>query len=227
VKNRLAALTGAGPDRGLAITRPAVAFERPFGLPAELGANLIGRRPDIVAARLQAEAAASRIEQKRAEFYPNVNLAALIGVQSLGLGVLADSGSVFGSVGPAITLPIFTGGKLRGELSGAEARYAAAVALYDGALTQALRDVADAALGQRALAGQLGKAMEAVEAASEAHRVASNRYRGGLASYLEVLSAEDALLANIRELTDLRSRSFTLDVALMRALGGGYAAPQG
>jgi outer membrane protein TolC len=141
--------------------------------------------------------------------------------------VLADSGSVFGSVGPAITLPIFTGGKLRGELSGAEARYAAAVALYDGALTQALRDVADAALGQRALAGQLGKAMEAVEAASEAHRVASNRYRGGLASYLEVLSAEDALLANIRELTDLRSRSFTLDVALMRALGGGYAAPQG
>ena len=225
-RQSLAALLGAGPDRALTIARPGVALDHGFGLPAALAADLIGRRPDVVAARLQAEAAAGRVAERRAAFYPNVNLSALIGVQSLGLDVLADSGSVFGSVGPAVSLPIFTGGRLRGELKGAEARYAEAVARYDGALTQALKDVADAVLSQRALAGQLQKAAEAVDAAAEAHRVASDRYRGGLASYLEVLSAEDALLENVRALTDLRSRAFALDVALMRALGGGYETPK-
>jgi NodT family efflux transporter outer membrane factor (OMF) lipoprotein len=225
-RQSLAALLGAGPDRGLTIARPGVALDHGFGLPAALAAAGIGRRPDVVAARLQAEAAAGRVAERRAAFYPNVNLSALIGVQSLGLDVLADSGSVFGSVGPAVSLPIFTGGRLRGELKGAEARYAEAVARYDGSLTQALKDVADAVLSQRALAGQLQKAAEAVDAAAEAHRVASDRYRGGLASYLEVLSAEDALLENVRALTDLRSRAFALDVALMRALGGGYETPK-
>ena len=88
--------------------------------------------------------------------------------------------------------------------------------------SQALQEVADAGLSQKSLAGRLAKAEEAVEAASEAHRVARNRYEGGLSSYLEVLSAEDVLLSSLRSLTDLQSRAFSLDVALMRALGGGY-----
>ena len=77
-------------------------------------------------------------------------------------------------------------------------------------------------LSQKALAARLAKSEEAVAAASEAHRIASNRYEGRLSSYLEVLSAEDALLNSLRGLTDLRARSFTLDVALKHALGGGY-----
>ena len=219
---RLAALLGAGPDRGRAIERPTVDLQRPLGLPNELAANLVGRRPDVVAARLRSEAQLRRIDQKKAEFYPNINLSAFIGLQSLGLDMLSKSGSTVGSVGPAISLPIFTGGRLSGELRSTAAAYEEAVANYNRTLTQALQEVANAAWSQKALAGRLGKAEQAVTAASEAHRIARNRYEGGLSTYIEVLSAEDVLLNSLRSLTDLQSRGFTLDVALMQALGGGY-----
>jgi NodT family efflux transporter outer membrane factor (OMF) lipoprotein len=225
-RHRIAALLGAGPDRGLAITPPSVNLAQPFGLPAELSAQLLGRRPDIVASRLRAEAAASGIQQRRAAFYPNVNLVAFVGVQSLGLDMLTKSGSTFGTVGPALSLPIFDGGRLRGQLRGAEAEYAAAVAGYDRTVVQALQDVADAATSRQALDGQLARTDEAVDAAREAWRIQSNRYTGGLATYLDVLTAEDVLLANLRVQTDLQTRSFALDVALVRALGGGYQAPR-
>lgn len=221
-RNRLAALLGAGPDRGLSIAAPTLQLDRAFGLPAEISADLLGRRPDVVAARLRAQALGSRIEQKKAEFHPNVNLSALIGVQSLGLDMLAKGGSGIASFGPAISLPIFSGGRLQGELRGAHASYAEAVAQYNATVARALQDVADNAVSQKALGQRLGKAQEAVDAASEAHRVASNRYEGGLANYLEVLTAEDGLLGALSAQTNLRSASFMLDIGLQRALGGGY-----
>jgi len=221
-RNRLAALLGAGPDRALSINRPAINLKSTFGLPAELGANLLGRRPDVIAARFLTEAQLRRIDQKKAEFYPNVNLVAFIGVQSLGLNMLMRSGSDIAGIGPAITLPIFTAGRLQGELRGTVATYNEAVASYNSTVTRALEEVANAGLSQKALAPQLGKGEEAVEAASEAHRVARDRYKGGLANYLEVLYAEDILLNSQQILTSLQSRAFTLDVALKRALGGGY-----
>jgi len=150
-RNRIAVLLGAGPDRGLTITRPAPIAREDFGLPANLPAELIGRRPDIIAARLRSEAAASRIKEARAAFYPNINLAGLIGLQALGLDNVFKSGSEFGTVGPAISLPIFDGGSLRGRYRASEADYREAVAQYDGALIQALREIADAAASERAL----------------------------------------------------------------------------
>ena len=221
-RNRLAVLIGAGPDRGLSIVRPAIELGRSFSLPADLPVNLLGRRPDVVAARLQTESQLRRIDQKKAEFYPNVNLAAFIGVQSLGINMLNERGSTVGSIGPAISLPIFTGGRLRAELRNSVATYDETVANYNRTVSQALQEVADAGVSQKALTGRLAKAEEAVAAASEAHRVTSNRYEGGLANYLEVLSSEDLLLSSLRSLSDLQSRAFSLDVAMIRALGGGY-----
>jgi len=221
-RNSIAALVGAGPDRGLSITRPTVDVARSFALPEHIEAELLGRRPDVVAARMRAEAAARRIAQARAEFYPNVNLTSVIGLQSKGLDMLTHNGSSTGSSGPAISLPIFSGGALRGNLRGAEADYAAAVAEYNSTVIQALQELADAAVGQKALGPQLERTADAVDAAREAWRIQSNRYEGGLASYLDVLSAQDDLLANLRAQSDLQSRSFALDVALVRALGGGY-----
>ncbi|WP_370552690.1 efflux transporter outer membrane subunit [Enterobacter cloacae complex sp. P38RS] len=221
-RHRIAALIGAGPDRGLTISRPGATITVSFGLPANLPAELIGRRPDIIAARLRAEAAASQIKEARAAFYPNVNLTGLIGLQALGIGNVFESGSDFGTVGPAISLPIFDGGRLRGQYRAAEADYQVAVAQYDGALTQALRDVADAATSTRALDLRLDHAQEAERAASAAWFVASNRYRGGLATYLDVLAAEDALISTRRTVASLKSRALVLKIALIRALGGGY-----
>lgn len=223
-RNRLAALLGAGPDRGLAIARPAVDAIKAFGLPANLGADLIGRRPDVAAARLRADAARQRIKQAKAQFYPDINLSAYFGQQSLGLDVLTNAGSRIGSIGPAVRLPIFEGGQLRANYRGAAADYDLAVASYNGTLAQALQDVADAAVSARALDVRLTESRAALDASTAAHAIAVQRYRGALSTYLDVLSAEDAMIANQRAVADLETRAFTLDVALVRALGGGFRA---
>ncbi|SFK30491.1 efflux transporter outer membrane subunit [Caulobacter sp. UNC279MFTsu5.1] len=221
-RNGLAALLGAGPDRGLAIARPSAAALKPFGLPANLAADLIGRRPDVVAAKWRAEAASKRIGQAKAAFYPNVNLAAAIGVQSLHLDKLFDSGSDVGSVGPAVSLPIFEGGRLKANLRAAEADRDGAVAAYDSAVTQALRDVADVAASERALSTRLTESRAALAASEDGFRIAKLRYQGGLSTYQNVLIAEQAVLSQRRIVADLESRALTLDVALVRALGGGF-----
>lgn len=223
-RHRLAALMGAGPDRGLAIARPAVKLGAGLGLPANLPADLLGRRPDIIAARARAEAASARVRGARASFYPNINLAALVGVQAMGLNNVFKTGSDFGSVAPSLTLPILDGGQLRSRFRSAEADHLAAVAQYDGTLVQALREVADAAASRQALALRLDRAQAAERSAQAAWQVANNRYRGALATYLDVLAAEDALIGARRTVASLQTRAFALDVALIRALGGGYRA---
>jgi NodT family efflux transporter outer membrane factor (OMF) lipoprotein len=224
-KNRIAALMGQGPDRALSIGRPAAERVQAFGLPADLAADLIGRRPDVAAARWRAEAAARRIGVAKARFYPNVNLVALAGFQSLGLSKLFASGSSILQAGPAVTLPIFEGGALRANLKGARADYDEAVATYDGALTQALQQVADAAASERALGERLDQARQALDANLDAYRTASLRYRGGLSNYQSVLLAEDAMLQSRRTVAQLEARAFALDIALIKALGGGFTAP--
>jgi efflux transporter, outer membrane factor (OMF) lipoprotein, NodT family len=223
-RNRIAALVGAGPDRGRTIDRPKLAAPT-VDLPAGAGIELIGRRPDIVAARLRAEAAAKRIDVARADFYPNISLTALVGFQSLGLGNLFAAGSKYGSGGAAITLPIFEGGRIEGRYRGARADYEAAVARYDGTLVAALRDVADIVASRAATAQQLADRRAALAAAATAANLAGLRYRAGLDNQLVQLTAEDSMVALSRSVADLEARQRTLDIALIRALGGGYRAP--
>jgi NodT family efflux transporter outer membrane factor (OMF) lipoprotein len=225
-RNRLAALVGAGPDRGLAITRPALATPD-IGLPPQAGIDLVGRRPDIVAARLRAEAAAKRIDVARADFYPNINLSALIGLQSLGLSNLFDKGSEYGNFGAAISLPIFDGGRLQGRYRGARADFDTAVANYDRTLIGALRDVADLVASRTATTRQLTDRRAALKAATDAAQLAGLRYRAGLSNQLEQLVAEDSMTQLARQVSDLEARKLSLDIALIRALGGGYQTQTG
>ena len=222
-RNALAALVGAGPDRGLALTPPKAAHLPAFGLPADLRLGLIGRRPDVIAARWRAEAASHKIREAKAAFYPDVNISGYIGQQSLHLSELVTPGAAIGSIGPAVTLPIFQGGRLRGTLRGAEADQDAAVAAYDQAVTEALREVADVAASERALGQRLDESRNALNFYEGAYKVARLRYEGGLSTFQSVLLAEDAVLVQRQVVSDLESRGFTLDVALVRALGGGFA----
>jgi NodT family efflux transporter outer membrane factor (OMF) lipoprotein len=224
-RNAIAALLGAGPDRGLAITRPKVAWAGSQGLPSNLSLELLGRRPDIVAARLRTEAAAHRIDQRKAGFYPSVNLLAFAGFQAVGIDNLLKSASQSGAAGPAISLPIFNTDRLQGQYKGAVAEYDAAVATYNGTLSNALREVADAATSRKSLDEELAAARAAVAAAAEAHQIVSSRYEGELATYLDVLSAEDSLISARRSEAELETRALILDVSLVRALGGGFTPP--
>lgn len=222
-KHALAALVGAGPDRGLAIDRPKVALEAQ-GIPADASINLIGRRADIAAARTRVEAAADRIKEARAAFYPDVNIGALAGFSALGLGNLFKGGSGFASVSPAVTLPLFHGGALQGQYRGRRGQYDEAVATYDGQVIAALRETADAVTSKQRLAERIGQSREALSAYEDALRVAEGRYQQGLTDYLSVLVAQESVVNQRLALAQLESRAFTLDVQLVRALGGGFAA---
>jgi len=221
-RNAIAALTGAGPDRALAITRPAVALNGVRGVPADASIDLIGRRPDIAAARAGVEASASRIKVARASFYPDVSLSGLIGLQSLGLGNLLTRGSTFGNVGPAVSLPVFHGGALVGQYRGARGQYDEAVARYDGTVVQALREVADALVSRNSLVIRLDESRQALRDAEAAYALARTRYKRGLSSYLDVLSAEENVLQARSSVAQLEARAFTLDIVMIRSLGGGF-----
>jgi NodT family efflux transporter outer membrane factor (OMF) lipoprotein len=222
-RHRIAALMGEGPDRGLAVAMPTTETVKPFGLPADLRLHLVARRPDIVAARLRAEEAARRIDVAYAQFFPDVSLTGFFGQQSLGLSQLFDPAAAIGSIGPTVTLPIFEGGRLRGQYRGAKSDYAAAVDAYDATLVQALQDVADAAASVQSAARQLAERRSALAAGEQAYAVAKERYEGGLSSYVSVLTAENAVIDERRAFADARSRVFSLDITLIHALGGGYA----
>jgi NodT family efflux transporter outer membrane factor (OMF) lipoprotein len=222
-RHRLAALVGAGPDYGLSIIPPTDERIRPFGLPADLKVNLVGRRPDIVAARLRAEAAAKKIDVANAEFYPNITLNGYIGQQALYLQNMFTPQGAIGQIGPAVSLPLFEGGRLRANYRGARADYDAAVDAYNQTLITALQDVADSAASVQSAQRQLDERRAALKAGQSAYDIAELRYKGGLSSYVSVLSAEDALIAQRRAAADAQARVFTLDIALIRALGGGFS----
>ncbi len=224
-KHALAALMGQGPDRALTIARPAADTLKAQGLPASASIDLIGRRPDIAAARMRLEAAANRIKEARAAFYPNISISALAGFASLGLGSLLGAGSSFAQRDPRrISLPIFHGGALQGQYRGRRGEYDEAVALYDGQVIQALRETADAVTSQKSLVDRLAQSRSALASYEQALELARIRYKQGLSTYLDVLIAEESVVSARLVVAQLETRAFTLDVQLVRALGGGFTA---
>lgn len=221
-RTALAALVGQGPDRGLQIVRPQVLNPLALQLPGVLPSELLGRRPDIVAARWRVEAAGREIHAAKAQFYPSLNLTALGGVVSSEVDQLLKSGSTFAFLGPALSLPIFDGGRLRADLDKTDAEYDLAVADYNQSVVNALRDVADQVNAVRSLADQAAAQAQAVSTARAAHDLADQRYRAGIGSYLDVLVVEEQLLVSQQRLAELQSRQILVSVRLSQALGGGY-----
>ena len=220
-RNQLAALLGKGPDRGRSIVLAPHQLKAP-GLPHDLAVDLIGRRPDVVAARSIAESAASRIDVAHANFYPNADLTGYFGLQTLDAKYLIQSSSEMGAFGPAIHLPIFDYGRNTGIYKSARADYDIAAAQYDKTLTTALREVADAYTNRQALDDEVEDERSSLKDIENAYRILRIRYEGGFARYLDVLSAENAMLQQRRAVADLEANVFTADVALIRALGGGF-----
>ena len=225
VRHELAALVGAGPDRGLDITANLASIGAPWGLPSNLPADLIGRRPDVAAARLRAVAAAEQIKVAHAAFYPNFNLNASVLDLSFTPDQIFTHSIILGQAGPAFSLPLFQGGRLEGAYRNAAGEYQSAVATYDKTVADALKDVADAVSMQKALAVQLTYADKAATDSHKAYDLAVLRYKGGLSPYLVVLTAQSTLITQERAQADLKARTLAANVALVRALGGGFIGP--
>jgi len=222
-RHALAALTGQGPE-AVAEVAPTLTTVRPQALPKAIPADLIGRRADLAAARWRVEAAARDVDGAKAQFYPNINLIALAGFSSIGLGNWFKAGSSEAGFGAAIHLPIFDAGRLRANLRGVTADADAAVESYNATLIEALRDVADQITSQQAIERQSRQQQAAQAAAESALDLAVQRYQAGLGTYLIVLAAETNVLAQRRTAIDLKARGIDTNLQLIRALGGGFAA---
>jgi NodT family efflux transporter outer membrane factor (OMF) lipoprotein len=223
VRHQIAALMGQGPDRGLDIvigSTPPVIHD----LPAGITTDLIGRRPDIRASLARVGASDSRIRVAKAAFYPSINISALTGFQALGLGNVFNLGTMYGNAGPAISLPIFDGGAIAGRYAQSRAGYDEAVATYDRAVVDAYREVADVVAARQSLVARLNEASASLAQSERGYAIARQRFQGGLSAYLDVLTAQQGVLVARRSVAELTTRGFSLDVALVRALGGGFGA---
>jgi NodT family efflux transporter outer membrane factor (OMF) lipoprotein len=219
---QLAALMGEGPDRGLSIARPTLGVGDPVRLPDNLPADLVSRRPDIVAARWRVDAITHQVKETKAEFYPDINLTAAIGLESFGFGRFLSAASRTSNVGPALHLPIFDAGELRAELKGRYADFDEAVATYNQTLIAALSGVATQLAQIRSSDAQLADAQTAQQAAHEADELAITQYKGGLTNQLTVLNADVNTLQADQAVANLLMDRRDQQIALASALGGGY-----
>jgi NodT family efflux transporter outer membrane factor (OMF) lipoprotein len=202
---------------------PRLAFGLPLSVPEDVPADLLGRRADLDAARARVESAVRDVDEARTRFYPNVNLGAFLGLNSIGLDRLLRADSWQGAIAPAIRLPLFEADRLRAQLRGRHADLDAAIATYDQTLREAVRDVADRIGALRAVAAQRAEQANARAAADAVLGIAQQRLQAGVGNRLAVLTAEGGVLAQRQQDVDLRARMIDGQIALIRALGGGYS----
>lgn len=222
-RHALAALA-ARPPEAYAALAPRLRSAQAVALPPTLPADLLGRRADIEAARQRVEAAGHDVAYAKTLLYPNVNLIAFAGLSSLGFTRLFDSGSAEYGAGVAVRLPIFDAGRLRANVQGKTAELDAAVDSYNATLLDAVRDAADQIASVQSVTRQRSTQARAQNAAESAYDLALQRYKAGLSTYLTVLAAENGVLTQRRLAADLKARELDSQVALARALGGGYDA---
>jgi len=217
----LASLLGVAPaglPRLEARPLPAVAP----GLPANASLDLIARRPDIAASRWQVEAALKQTDAARAEFFPDLSLNALAGLSSIDMGKLFTAGSRTFAVTPALHLPIFEGGALEANYGLSRAQLDSAVAQYRSTVLDAARDVATQALAAEQLAAQREDQQAQLAADQRLLANAQARMHQGVRDARESLAAQLTLLQQRDAATQLHAQALATDLALIKALGGGY-----
>ncbi|WP_338489654.1 efflux transporter outer membrane subunit [Pseudomonas trivialis] len=227
-RNQLAALAGKGPGEGAQLQRPTLSLAAPLKLPSRLPAQLLGQRPDVVASRWQVAAQARGIDVAQAGFYPNVDLVGGLGYMATGGGLLAFlAGNKFNyTLGPAITLPIFDGGRLRAELGEASAGYDIAVAHYNQTLVNALKGISDQLIRRESMDKQASFAAQSVASAQNTYDIATIAYQRGLTDYLNVLNAQTLLFRQQQVEQQVQAARLSAHAELVTALGGGLDAGQ-
>lgn len=224
--NALALLLGQAPnalaselERTHAIPTPP--GQVPVGIPSELAQ----RRPDILAADADLHAATADIGVAKASFYPSISLTGSFGLQSLQSSSAGDWGSRQFAVGPVLNLPLFEGGRLRGNLALTQARQQESAIRFQKTVLNAWHEVDDALTLFGTRQAELKEQLTAVAQSQAAYRIAQRRYEQGASDYLSVLIAQRDLLGNQRTVAQGKARVSMAMVDLYKALGGGWPAP--
>ncbi|WP_095056980.1 MULTISPECIES: efflux transporter outer membrane subunit [unclassified Pseudomonas] len=225
-RNQLAALAGKGPGEGAKVQRPTLSLGAALKLPSSLPAQLLGQRPDVVASRWQVAAQARGIDVAHAGFYPNVDLVGSLGYMATGGGALEflTGKKLNYTVGPAISLPIFDGGRLRAELGEASAGYDIAVAHYNQTVVNALKNISDQLIRRESMDKQQAFAAESVATAQKTYDIAMIAYQRGLTDYLNVLNSQTLLFKQQQVQQQVQAARLSAHAELVTALGGGLGA---
>jgi len=226
LRHQLAALT-AQPMNALDKLTPRLEQLKFTEIPSVVGADLLGRRPDIVAAKLRIEAATQGVRAADKQFYPNINLNAYAGYNALKSNPLINAKSKTFDVDPAISLPIFDAGRLRAQLGSRRAELDEAIANYNETVIQAARESSDMITSTQSVMRQIKEQQEAVASAKTAYELSLERYKAGLGNYLIVLNTESQWLNQQRLSVELQARQFETRLALIKTLGGGYSYSPG
>ena len=195
-------------------------------LPDNIKIDLISRRADITASRWRVEAAERNVDSARADFFPDVTINALLGLSSIDVGKLLEYGSRVPQASAAIHLPIFDAGRLKARYGASQAAIDSAVADYQNTIVGAARDVATQASNRAQLAAQRSQRVIQVDAARRLQSSAGARTRQGIADPRVELTATESWLEQRDVLLQLDAAALSADIALQRALGGGYESPQ-
>jgi NodT family efflux transporter outer membrane factor (OMF) lipoprotein len=229
-RNLLARLIGKGPDSTQKLFTGTAISPNRMRLPVQLPLELLSQRPDLASALNRAEAAAQRVKAAKASFLPTIDLTAFAGVNALrltkGASSLANllfSGSSFSyGIAPGLRLPLFEGGRLRGELSAQRAEYDVAVELYNETLLRAVQEVADSLSRWRETSAILEAQGRSLSAQHENLSFSEVRFRSGLDDRRAMLTRQHAVLDQEYALKTLEADKLLAMVDLIEALGGGY-----
>jgi NodT family efflux transporter outer membrane factor (OMF) lipoprotein len=198
----------------------------PPSIPAGAPSDLLERRPDIAAAERRVQEANAQIGVARAAYFPLINLTGSGGFESAALGTLLQGPSAFGQLIAAATQTLFDAGRRHAVSDQAKAAYDQSVATYRQTLLVALQEVADNLAALQVLADEAKQEDVAVESAQHSVALSMNRYRGGVTSYLEVVTAQNIALADQRTAVDILTRRLAASVLLAKAIGGGWKVSQ-
>jgi NodT family efflux transporter outer membrane factor (OMF) lipoprotein len=222
IEHAIAVLIGV-PPADLALTVAPLDGAPPV-IPAGLPSALLERRPDIAAAERRVAAANAQVGVAASAFYPVIALTASGGFESASLSNLIKSASNFWALAPAAASLIFDGGRRRAASEQVRAVYDRSVAAYQETVLAGFREVEDNLAVLRVLQQEAATQDAAVAASERLLAIATNRYRGGVATYLEVVVAQASALANRRAALGILSRRMAASVLLVKALGGGWHA---
>jgi outer membrane protein, multidrug efflux system len=223
-EHALAVLTGVPPEN-LTVTVAAFNTNLP-PIPPGLPSDILERRPDVASAERAMAFTNAQVGLARAAFFPRITLSGATGLQSRDIGALFSAPSLFWALGADALQPVVTGGRNRANLAAARAGYDQSVANYRETVLTAFQQVEDGLTALNSLAQASTTQRAAVEDSRRALEIANNRYVGGLTTYLDVITAQSTLLANERLATQLLGQQLVTEVALVKALGGGWDASQ-
>jgi NodT family efflux transporter outer membrane factor (OMF) lipoprotein len=223
-EHAIAVLVGANPSTFHLDPDPLPLNGKAPDIDPGMPSALLERRPDVAEAERRIAAANAAIGQARAAYFPQFTFAASAGYNSTRTSNWLSAPSQFWSLGPQVSLPLFEGGRLVAATDRAKAAYAEGVANYRNTVLTAYQEVEDEIAALRRLEAESATAQAAVESTATALQQAQYRYEGGIATYLEVASAETTALQAQLAAINVRSRQLAATVMLIKALGGGWRA---